>query len=83
MSSVGNEIQQMLDEVRSEVCLEILDEENDLTKKRMMEDLHITEKAAEYLANKMVVAGKWKKIYKKTANSSHRVAVYQLQQSSK
>ena len=76
MSSVGNEIQQMLDEIRGEACLEPLDEEKDLTRNKIMKELRISSKATEYLTNKMVDSGKWTKTFKK--HNGRRVAVFHI-----
>jgi hypothetical protein len=65
MSPIGNEIQQMLDDVRKEAYLEPLDVENDMTKERL----------SAYMAEKMIASGKWTKVYRSTS-AGKKVAVY-------
>ena len=75
MSQIGNEIQQMLNDLKSETFLEPLDEENDLTHARIMSELGVSRTGAEYLADKMCRAGKWIKGYKRS-KSGAKAAVY-------
>ena len=77
MSTVGNEIQQMLEELKEEAFLEPLDEENDLTHTKIMLEMGVSRKGADYLADKMCRAGKWKKSYKR-AKSGAKVSVYHV-----
>jgi predicted transcriptional regulator len=75
MSPIGNEIQQMLDDVRKEAYLEPLDVENDMTKERLSESLNVTKQTAAYMAEKMIASGKWTKVYRSTS-AGKKVAVY-------
>jgi hypothetical protein len=76
--TIGSEIEQMLSDLQAETYLPEL-EEGDLTNAKIAQAQNVIIKVASNHAEKMIRAGKWKRIYKRD-KSGHKVAVYTIAQ---
>jgi DeoR/GlpR family transcriptional regulator of sugar metabolism len=72
MSSVSDEIHEMLNELENE-SLPLLDEENDLTISKIMVHFKTSETTARRKAKQMVSSGKWEAVYKRTLAGNETV----------
>jgi predicted transcriptional regulator len=68
MSKIGDEIEEMLNELANE-GLPLLDE-NDLTRQKIMDKLHVSETTARRKSQKMLDAGKWVAVVKRTKDGN-------------